>query len=53
MDAVNPYYNGQRLVDRAQSVGLPATMIAMDGLGHVPYDDILTTYFEPMATSLY
>ena len=57
MDIVNPYYNGQRLVDRAQSAGLSAEMITLEGLGqgnlHVPWTAINTEYFEDLATSLY
>ena len=52
-DEMNPYYNGQALVDRAQSVGLSATMIRLEGLGHVPIFEILTEYFEDLTTSLY
>ena len=41
------------MVDHTQSVGLSASMITMEGLSHVPWDDILTTYFTDLTTSLY
>ena len=48
-----PYVNGKLVYDRAQSVGLPSTMITMEGLYHVPWDDIFKTYFTDLTTSLY
>ena len=52
-DFIIPYDNGKAAYDRAQSVDLPSTMITMEGLGHVPLDEILTTYFTDMTFSLY
>ena len=48
-----PYYNGQAMVDRADEVGLPATMIELPDLGHVPLWEILSFYFEDLTTDLY
>ena len=48
-----PYVNGQAMVDRAQSVGLSATMIELTDLGHVPIWEILSDYFEDLTTTLY
>lgn len=52
-DMTVPYVNGKAAYDRAQSVGLPSTMITMEGLYHVPWDDIFKTYFTDLTTSLY
>jgi len=52
-DFLIPYENAEAMYDRAQSVDLPSTMITMEGLGHVPMDDILIGYFTEMAFSLY
>lgn len=41
------------MVDRAQSVGLSATMIELTDLGHVPIWEILSDYFEDLTTTLY
>ena len=41
------------MVDRADEVGLPATMIRLEGLGHVPLWDIFSDYFDDLTTSLY
>ena len=48
-----PYVNGKAVYDKAQSVNLSSKMITMDGLGHVPWDNIFSTYFTEMTTSLY
>ena len=52
-DRLVPYVNGKAVYDRAQSQKIASTMITMDGLGHVPWDDILNTYLTDMTTSLY
>ena len=52
-DFIVPYEFAKMGYDRAQSVGLPSTLITMDGLGHVPYEALLTTYFPDMMTGLY
>ena len=52
-DATVPYVNGKAVYDKAQSVGLSSKLITMEGLGHVPWDAVLTTYFTDLTTSLY
>ena len=52
-DTVTPYASGLAAYDRAQSVGLTSSMITMEGSEHVKWDDILTTYFTDLTTSLY
>ena len=49
-DYTVPYVNGKEVFDKAQSVGLTSTLITMEGLAHVPWDQILTTYFTNLAT---
>ena len=53
VDMTVPYVNGKAVYDRAQSVGLPSKLITMDGLNHVPWDDIFKTYFTDLTTSIY
>ena len=48
-----PYVNGKAVYDRAQSVGLTSKLITMPGLYHVPWDEIFSTYFTDLTTSLY
>ena len=52
-DMTVPYANGKAAYDRAQSVGLPSKLITMEGLNHVPWDDIFNTYFTDLTSSLY
>ena len=52
-DSTVPYVNGKEVYDKAQSVDLSSTLITMEGLGHVPWNDMLTTYFTDLTTSLY
>ena len=52
-DALIPYVNGLAMYDCAQSVDLSSTMITMSGLGHVPMEEVETTYITDLTTSLY
>jgi len=52
-DTVTPYANAKLIYDRAQSVGLPSTLITVEGKGHGIWKEVEEKYMDDMTTSIY
>lgn len=50
-DSTTPYWNARAVVERAESVGVKAAMITLDGPGHVNWDGMLGDEYIPQWTT--